>query len=200
MKKRSIRKGMSLKTVVLVILIIIVAIFGAVATFMLLFTLREPAISDAVRFSIEYPLVPEDNVFIYKSATEVADILESGTGAVFLSTRACLWCQAYAALLHQAAMNAGIEAIYYTDTRLERENNTVAYRRIIRVLGDYLRADTDGRPRVFLPDFSVVKDGVVIGHDNETSDIDGMDPSEYWTNRRAHALMQRLEAMMREIL
>lgn len=157
--------------------------------------------SDAIRFRSEYPLVGEDNVFVYKNISEIADILESGTGAVFLGFPTCIWCQTYAAILHEAAVELGVEKIYYGNVRLDRQNNTSPYQRILRALKDYLELDSEGRPQMDLPDFSVVIDGVIIGHDNETSTEDGSTPPhEYWTNARANALKLRLRAMLKELL
>ncbi|MDR2136097.1 MAG: hypothetical protein LBO76_05725, partial [Treponema sp.] len=65
-------------------------------------------ISDSERFALEYPLVGNDNIFIYKNAGEAADILANGRGIVFMGFKECPWCQLYAVFLHDAAREMGI--------------------------------------------------------------------------------------------
>lgn len=156
--------------------------------------------NDAVRFSKEYTQVSKDNVFVFKSADEIVDILEHGTGIVFLGFSECSWCQAYAPILNDVAKEVGIEKIYYLDIRKDRSDNTTEYQAIIEILRDHLDLDNEGNPRVFVPDVSVVNNGAIVGHDNETSTISGeITPKEYWTDEKITALKNRLRVMMREI-
>jgi len=174
----------------------------AVALALLL--LLRPGTPDAIRFSEAYPLVDEDNVFVYVSVREAADILESGTGIVYLGFPECPWCQTYVPILNMVALEMGLERIYYANILDERADNTPAYRRIVDALEDRLYLDGDGNPRVFVPFIAAVKDGVVVGHDNEGS-MNHQDPTitstvEYWTNARANALMERLRVMIRDVM
>ncbi|MDR1868585.1 MAG: hypothetical protein LBQ82_01220 [Treponema sp.] len=41
---------------------------------------KDNRISDSERFAQEYPLVGNDNIFVYKNAGETADILARGRG------------------------------------------------------------------------------------------------------------------------
>jgi len=70
-------------------------------------------LSDSEKFALEYPLVGSDNVFIYRNASEAADILEHGRGIVFIGYKECPWCQQYAVYLHDAAREMEVEKIYY---------------------------------------------------------------------------------------
>jgi len=182
-------------------LFILLGIVLAASAAMVLFQVLSP--SDAVRFSRAYPLVEEDNVFVYISVSEAADILESGTGILYLGFPECPWCQTYVFFLNEAAQTLGITEIFYASILSDRSNNTLAYRRIVDVLGDRLNLDADGNPRVFVPDISVVKDGVVLGHNNQTSqnhlDTD-LTPVDYWTNARVADFRITLEAMLSKIL
>jgi len=161
----------------------------------------EPELSDAVRFKKEYPLVDEDNAFVYKNISEISDILENGTGIVFMGFPSCIWCQAYSVILHQAARDMGVSEIFYCDIKTDRENNSSVYQRIVNILEEHLELNSEGKPRVYVPDLTVVKDGVIIGHDNESSTItDDTKPDEYWLNYKVDALKKKMKAMMKEVL
>jgi len=160
--------------------------------------------SDAVRFSEDYPLMEEDNVFVYISVSEAADLLENGTGIVYLGFPECPWCQTYVVILNMVAQDMGLERIYYASILDERADGTPDYRRIVQTLEGRLYADEYGNPRVFVPFIAAVRDGVIVGHDNESSlnhqDESITSPVEYWTNARVGALMQRLSAMIKDVL
>jgi len=158
--------------------------------------------TDAKKFASEYTLVSEDNVFVYKTAKEVIAILEDGTGVVFLGFPECKWCQAYAPMLNDVAKDVGLEAIYYYNIKDDRTNNTSDYQKMITLLGDYLQKDEEDNPRIYVPDVSFVKSGVMLGHDYETS-LDTLNydtPSEYWTTERTDALKTKLRSLIAEVM
>jgi predicted bacteriocin transport accessory protein len=156
-------------------------------------------ISDSERFALEYPLVGKDNIFIYKNASEIADILAKGRGIVFIGFKDCPWCQQYAVFLHDVAREMELDTIYYCDIREDRQSNSESYRRILDILAGRLQYDDLGRPRLYVPDLSIVSRGRIITHDFETSkETLGYDtPQEYWTDERVTALKERLRAGMR---
>jgi hypothetical protein len=157
------------------------------------------SISDSERFAQEYPLVGKDNIFVYRNAGETADILAKGRGIVFIGYKECAWCQSYAVFLHDTAREMGIEKIFYCDIREDRQNNSESYRRILNILNGYLQYDDEGRPRLYVPDVSIVSRGRIITHDFETSkETLGYDtPREYWSDERVQALKERLRAGMK---
>ena len=65
--------------------------------------------TDAAKFAAEYTEVSEKNVYAIKDGEEIIDILEDGTGVVFLGYPACPWCQRYAAMLNDMAKEYGIK-------------------------------------------------------------------------------------------
>jgi len=157
---------------------------------------HDPQMNDSERFALEYPLVGEDNIFVYRNADETADILARGRGIVFMGFKECPWCQQYAVFLHEAALEMGIDTIYYCDIREDRERNSEGYRKIAAVLTDRLQYDDEGRPRVYVPDVSIVSRGRIIARDFETSreTLGYGSPQEYWNDERENALKERLRA------
>jgi len=150
--------------------------------------------TDSARFALEYPLVGNDNIFVYRNANETADILENGRGIVFIGYKECPWCQQYAVFLNEVARGMEIEQIFYCDIREDRERNSESYRRIIGILSGYLQYDDEGRQRLYVPDLTIVSRGRIITHDFETSlDTHGYNmPQEYWNDERVEALKERL--------
>lgn len=157
--------------------------------------------TDAVKFAIEYTTVNKDNVFVYKTAKEIITILKEGTGVVFLGFPECKWCQAYAPILNDVAKDVGLKTIYYYNIKDDRTNNTSDYQKIVELLKNNLQTDEEDKPRIYVPDVSFVKDGVMLGHDYETSldTLDYTEPSEYWTTERVSALKTKLRSLMAEV-
>lgn len=187
---------MNKKFIVLIIAVVLIALFiGGY------FLLKEEKISDAKRFKEEYSLVKDNNIFVYKTSEEIIHILEKGTGVVYLGFPECPWCQAYVPYLEQAAEEAEIKKIYYFNILIDRKNNTKDYQKIVSLLEKKLLADDEGNPRVFVPDVSIVKNGTILGHDNETSVVTKADgePKDYWTEDRVTALIGKLKTSMIEI-
>ncbi len=150
--------------------------------------------SDAVQFSSEYTEVPADNLFNYRSADEIINILEHGTGIVFLGFPECQWCQAYAPMLNQAAKDNGLEKIYYYNILEDRQNNTATYQKLVKLLSGQLQFDDEGRERIYVPHVAFVRGGQIVASDYETSkDTAGAKvPSDYWNAERIASLKARL--------
>jgi len=158
-------------------------------------------VTDAEKFASEYPLVGSENVFVYRTAGQTAEILARGTGVVFIGFKECPWCQLYAVFLNDVARETEIKRIFYCDIREDREKNSESYRQIVDKLSGSLQYDDEGRPRVFVPDVTFVNSGTIIGRDYETSkDTLGYEiPEEYWNDERVSALKDRLAEGMKAL-
>ena len=152
---------------------------------------------DALKFAEEYTQIDQDNVFLYRNASEIVRILEHGTGVIYLGFPECKWCQKYVSYLNEAAKDNNITRIYYLDILEDRSNNTSEYQNIVSLLNEYLEYDEEGNKKVFVPAVIVVNNGEIVGFDDETSldthDLD--DPDEYWTKEEIDDLMNRLAKM-----
>lgn len=156
--------------------------------------------TDNIKFSKEYTSVSKDNVFVYRSKDEIINILEHGTGIVYLGYPECPWCMAYVPLLNEIAKNEGIEKIYYYNIREDRKNNTEFYQKIVSILNDYLNYDEEGKKRIFVPNVTFVKEGKIIFNDNETSLISEGTPSEYWTEEKKTLFNEKFRKNINELL
>ena len=113
---------------------------------------------------------------------------------MFFGFPSCKRCQYYVPHLQKVAEQEGIEKIYYVDIKEDRAENSESYQQIVAFLGEYLLFDNEGNPRVYVPDVTIVSDGKVLFHDNESSVVTEEDgtPEEYWTSERVSALEGRL--------
>lgn len=155
---------------------------------------------DGKKFAEEYTSVTEDNVFVYRSIDEIINILEHGTGVVYLGFPECPWCSAYVPYLNEVAKDSDAEKIYYYNILNDRKDNTDNYKKLVEILNDHLRFDEEGNKRIYAPSVIAVKDGEIVGFDDETSwDTKGYKtPKEYWENEDLDGLKDRLAKMFED--
>lgn len=181
------------------LLLIIITIL--IAFFFLRNVDEEPTLTDAQKFSEEYGIT-EDNVFVYRSLSEINKILENGTGIIYLGFPECPWCKGYVPYLNEVAKSENIEKIYYFDILEDRQNNTEDYQTTVRLLDKYLKYDEEGNKRIYVPAVIAVNKGEIVGFNDETS-YDTKDyetPEEYWKNEDLDGLKEDLSEMMQASL
>ena len=156
--------------------------------------------SDSAKFKSEYPRVAANNRFVYASDKEVLNIFDSGSGVVFLGFPQCPWCQHLSEYVDQAARAEGIAKIYYLNIRDARANNSEVYQKLVKKLEPYLDKDDNGKPRIFVPDVSIVKNGKIIGrYKEESTGDDNITPDKYWTSERIERTSSQLRGFMRQL-
>ena len=180
----------------IIAVIIVLGFLGLISFYYLNLT----KVTDASKFKEEYSRVSEDNVFVYRTDKEIIDILKHGTGIVYLGFPECPWCQVYVSYLDEVAKETKIEKIYYLNILEIRKNNTKEYQEIVSLLDNYLSYDEEGKKRIYVPAIVAVKEGEIIGFDDETShDTQGYEtPEEYWKNEDLDGLKAKLEKMFSE--
>lgn len=190
--------------------LIIISIVVLVLVAFLALRLREkptktPVETDSEKFAREYGWVDEfgnkiDNVFVYRTPEEIIKILKNGTGIVYLGFPECPWCGQYVVYLNEVAKKNNVKKINYLNILEDRKNNTDAYKEITSILSDYLQYDDDGNKRIYVPAVIAVKDGKIVGFDDETSyDTKGYEnPQDYWENEDLAGLKDKLSCMMKD--
>lgn len=187
-----------MKKKISILLIIIMAIVGTILIYEH-FDKKETVKKSVTKFTDEYTLVDKDNVFVYSNIDEIANILENGTGIIFMSFKECPWCQYYAKYLNEVAKENNIKEIYYLDIKHDRQINSSKYSKIIKLLEDYLYFDDNGNPKVFAPDLTFVKNGKIIAHDNETSiTTSSMKIEDYWVEENILEFKNKITNYIRE--
>lgn len=129
-------------------------------------------LSSAERFAVEYS-ISEDNPFEYATIDEVLDIIKNKSGIIFFGNSDCEWCIESASILNDALNYKNIEKVYYYNPKDIREKNTKKYQELVELLGDNLEKDENGESYLYLPDVYFIKNGKVIGHNNDTATMSG---------------------------
>ena len=194
MKKEKIILG------VVLVAIIVLIIFSAYKYFSKENTVLEKK-TDAEKFALEYTKLTNDNVFVYRNIDEIIRIFEHGTGIVYLGFPECPWCQEYVYYLNETAKEYGVEKIYYFNILGDRDNNTDNYLKLVDILDEYLQYDEEGNKRIYVPAVIAIKDGEILGFDDETSwDTKGYEtPEEYWQNEDLEGLKNKFIKMFADI-
>lgn len=179
----------------------ILVVLGLILSYFCLIKKDDNKETDAEKFKSEYTNVTSDNPFVYRSIDQIIQILEKGTGVVYLGFPECPWCQAYVPYVEEVAKTVGIDKVYYFNIKEDRKNNTEEYQKIVKILDVYLSNDEEGNKRVFVPALIIVQDGKIVDFNDETSlDTKGYDsPEEYWKNVGTEDLKTSLEKAFTEI-
>ena len=183
-------------------LVAIIVILIGVVVFLLVRDNNEENVettpTDAEKFAEEYPSMPDDNVFTYATVDEIIDVLDGGSGIVYLGFPECQWCNAYVPYLNDVAKSVGVNEILYYNIREDRSNNSENYQKIVELLDGYLTDDEEGNPRIYVPAVIFVNNGTIVGFDDETSlDTGGFtNPDDYWTEEKVSDLKSRLTSYM----
>ena len=188
---------MKKKRIMILVSVIILFMIGVVS--LVLFLKKDKkTVSDMEKFSAEYHEVAKNNVFVYSNIDEIINILEKGTGIVYLGFPECKWCQRYTKYLNEVAMDMGISKIYYYNIREDRKLNTENYQKIVSILENYLQNDEEGNKRIYVPSVIALKKGEIVGFDDETAwDTKGFEtPDEYWNTDEVKKLKEKLEKMI----
>lgn len=189
-----------MKKKVLIIALVLIVLIGLGIFFIV--NNKEVELTDAQKFALEYKEVSEDNVFVYRNIDEIIQIMEEGSGIVYLGFPECEWCQAYVKYLDEVAKEMEIEEVYYFNIKEDREENTKEYKKIVKLLEERLQKDDEGELRIFVPNVSFHANGKLVGNNCETSlDTKGLeDPKEYWTKEEVKELKASLTKYINRVI
>jgi len=200
-----------------ILLLIVSVLLVTVVTGCSLFKNDKPTEkTDAEKFGEEYTEVGKDNLYVYRNFDQIINILEKGTGIVYIGFPECPWCQRYSKYLNEVATDLGIEKIYYynilqdrmaNDEVVEKGIDNVSeetkiksdnYLKIVALIEEYLQNNEEGNKRVYVPSVIALKKGEIVGFDDETAwDTKGFkSPDEYWTEDEVKDLKEKLETMI----
>ena len=139
------------------------------------------SLTDQESFTQEYG-ISSDNVFVYKSASEVLETLNTGTAIIFMAFPENKWSSSYADMLNEVALKFGVEEIYYYNFKNDRSNNNHYYENIVNQLAAYIQILDNDETNIYAPTVLFVRDGEIIGYNDETSIMHGdTSVDEYWT-------------------
>lgn len=157
--------------------------------------------NDAQRFSKDYSLVDQKNVFKYISAARLINIIKHENGIVFMAFKENDWSNYYASILNEAAQELKIKEIYYYDFYNDRKSDNSDYEKVVDLLKNELITNDEGRKELTAPSLLLVNKEQIIAYDNETSYINGeITPKEYWSKYQKEAKKSTFKAMINNYL
>ncbi len=142
-------------------------------------------------FYREYSEVSQDNLFQYASIEEVLTLVKSGTGVIYFGFPSCPWCQVYVPVFDEVSREQGLDKVLYYNPKEIRSEGTAEYKELVAILGDYLDNDKDGNKRLYVPHVFAIKEGKVVGENNDMSTMSG-DAKAYFTEARRKELKTKL--------
>lgn len=164
--------------------------------------------SDAIKFKNEYeslngkkgygdninPEVKIDkkNAVKYADADKIIDVLDNGTGIIYLGYPECPWCRNAVPVLLEAASELNVKDVYYINLKDERDTievmedgtlkttkeGTEGYKKLLKrldaVLDEYVLEDLNGNEvktgekRIYVPLVLFVREGKIVGVHSDT--------------------------------
>ena len=120
-----------------VVIIILVLIFTVFLGIKYLSESEKYLSADAIKFKEEYEKlngeintsnskkypevkISEDNVVKYSSYDEVLEILQTGTGIIYLGFPECQWCRSLVTVLMTAANETEMNVVYYLNIKEDK--------------------------------------------------------------------------------
>ncbi len=119
--------------------------------------------TDAIRFSKEYDLDDNENVYKYATYDNVMDIIKNDTGIIYLGFPTCALCKEVIPVLNDVAKEKDVKEILYYNFKDIRDNNTTEYQELAELLSDYIKTDDEGNKRVQAPTVIFVNKGTIVG-------------------------------------
>lgn len=171
-----------------------------------------------------YPIVDisSDNPIKYSSYDEIFQILESGTGVIYLGFPECPWCRNLVPVLLSAAKEVELDTLYYLnisedrdlllldenkDIITEKEGNKKYFElvsKLDQILDEYILTANDGsevktgEKRIYLPLVIFVKNGEIVGYHDGTVESQE-DPYVALTDRENEELLLSLIELMGKV-
>ena len=155
--------------------------------------------TDAEKFYTEYGNIPVDNVFKLITAKEAYEALDDEQAIVMFGFKECKWCKSYIPILNEVVTANNVPVVYYCNIKEDRSKNTEDYKKLVEKLSEYLYDDDNGNKRIYVPDVYFVKNGKIIGHNNDTCVIEGADTEEYYTEEAKIELKDKLTKLIQKV-
>ena len=153
--------------------------------------------TDSIRFHNDYNTVDKDNIYEYATYSNVIDILNNGTGIIYLGFPTCSLCKEIVPVLNDVAKQKNIKSILYYNFRDIRDNNTQEYQELAKLLSDYINVDDEGNERITAPTVVFVNKGDIVGVYIGTINSDS---EEIFTDEQKEALKNNFASLIDKML
>lgn len=166
--------------------IIIIAVI-VVLMLLSLYSIGVFGLGGKTQFKKEYKeSIPNNNLYKYVSQFDVLELLDSGTGILYLGYSESPWCKRIVSVLNEAAFANDISKIYYYDIKNDRDSlslnedgevnvdtkSTNFYNELLKKFKgfteDYILLDKDGnqvdtgKERIYVPFVAFIRNGKIV--------------------------------------
>ncbi len=178
MKKKKLFKNKTQMIIYLILYIVCIGLFVFIGNI----NYKDSSETESKKFSNIYHDVPDENLYVFASATDVLNIVNGRSGVVLLGFPKNKWTKYTAVYLNEVAMEMGIDKIYYYDFLADRDESNGTYETIVNKLNVYTSVSDEGKTDLNAPTVLIVKEGEVIAYFDETAIIKGnTTPEDYYT-------------------
>ncbi len=155
--------------------------------------------SDGERFNGDYNEIPRNNPFVYLNSTELIELLNNGSGIVFMGNKENVWSESYAKYLYEIASDIDVEKIYYYDVKKVKLLKNRNYYNIIKALEGKLIETDDSVNNLFSPSLYIIKDGEVVFYDNTTAVVNNdLEVDTYWDSSNIYKFKEKIITAINE--
>lgn len=155
--------------------------------------------TDGERFNGDYNEIPRNNPFVYLNSTELIELLNNGSGIVFMGNKENVWSESYAKYLYEIAEYLGLKEIYYYDVKKVKLLKNRNYYNIINALEGKLIETDDSVNNLFSPSLYIIKDGKVVFYDNTTAVVNNdLEVDTYWDSSNVYKFKEKIITAINE--
>ena len=115
--------------------------------------------TDGIRFSEEYKTISNNNLFEYSTYNNIIEVLNNGTGIIYLGFPECTLCKEIVPIINDACKEKKVKTIMYYNFKEIRNSNTEEYQKLANILSDYIKVDEEGIKRITAPTIIFVNKG-----------------------------------------
>lgn len=159
---------------------------------------------EEVNLATSYTGLPKDHQFEQMKKEDVLNFLKHGTGVLTLGFPECKWCQAYYPDLNEVLKMASLKTKYFNIYE-QKKSDRAFYDQVATILEKnnttgkkIVKYDNDGKQVIYVPLVLFVEQGKIVGFDNETSEVSGMETKDYWTSEKRASLKERLTQLVKQ--
>lgn len=149
--------------------------------------------TDGERFNGDYTEIPRNNPFKYLNSTELIELLNNGSGIIFMGNKENIWSKRYAQYLYELSKDFDIKEIFYYDVKKVKLLKNRNYYNIINALEGKLIETDDSTNNLFSPSLYIVKDGEVVFYDNTTAVVNNdLEIDTYWNSSNVYSFKEKI--------
>lgn len=134
----------------------------------------------------------QQHVFVEISLERAIAVFKQKESAfLYFGFPKCPWCVDALPILNQVALDHKVEVIYYIDMRKEDNMKEELKNEIVEIMKEDLWLDKEtNKPRLYVPDVAVVKDGVLVK--NHVATVEGHNAKERKMNEEESKELYRI--------